>query len=660
MPPKKAKLADPKQPTLFGMLQKPEKDEQENKSSDNIAGWRTIPSLRKELKTVRQKCDSKTDKAMQIVFRSLHFLICEDIALVKFKPLIEFLHSLDKAGYSLSDLNILKLSDIGYDSSYTSTELLRCMPQTVEDNLKSEMANSKVVTALADESTDISNHKRLVIYAQIISEDMKPSTRFLTNIECQDATGRGIAMSILNEFNKRGVPAEKIMSFGSDGASVMTGKVNWCAAIMRHENPHMQNIHCVAHKLALCTSQAAENIQPLKKHQQILTDLFYYFKGSAKRAAKLHDIQALLDDPTLTIKEIHSVQWLSYFNALTAVYRTIDSLMTYLADVGVKDPKANGLKKKIATDQFISITYMMMDAMAPVTILSQFFQTENVDVALMRVKLDLCLSDLELIKEMNSHSLLKLKEDLKDDKFRNDHHVTTTSFNLKNLLTEFVDSLTNNIRSRFPENDLLANFSVLAMRPLSFLSSKQLEDFGNEEIKSLCELYGREQTVTWKATVPQEQPLSTEHKNTSQPLIDFQKTLEEWRLLKRVVLAEQYPRDCMWQLWSSIVNYHGKEFPNITILARLALTSAVHTAGCERGFSVQNRIHTTFRNRLNVETQQQLMRVKLDGPYQDEAKLASAGAVSLDETGKPHFDTALGIWRTSKDRRIYELKVLKN
>ena len=87
------------------------------------------------------------------------------------------------------------------------------MSSVVEDNFKSDLANSKVVTALADESTDISNHKSLVIYAQIISEDMKPSTRFLTNIECQDATGRGIAKSILDEFNKRGVPAEKNHEF---------------------------------------------------------------------------------------------------------------------------------------------------------------------------------------------------------------------------------------------------------------------------------------------------------------------------------------------------------------------------------------------------------------------------------------------------------------
>ena len=48
MPPKKAKLADPKQPTLFGMLQKPEKDEQENKSSDNNESVTTESDQKKQ------------------------------------------------------------------------------------------------------------------------------------------------------------------------------------------------------------------------------------------------------------------------------------------------------------------------------------------------------------------------------------------------------------------------------------------------------------------------------------------------------------------------------------------------------------------------------------------------------------------------------------
>lgn len=36
--------------------------------------------------------------------------------------------------------------------------------------------------------------------------------------------GKGIADAVLAEFGKRGVQAKKIMSLGSDGASVMTGK----------------------------------------------------------------------------------------------------------------------------------------------------------------------------------------------------------------------------------------------------------------------------------------------------------------------------------------------------------------------------------------------------------------------------------------------------
>ena len=53
---------------------------------------------------------------------------------------------------------------------------------------------------------------------------MRPSTHFVTNIECQDAKGKEIADAVLAEFDKRGVQPKKIMSLGSDGASVMTGK----------------------------------------------------------------------------------------------------------------------------------------------------------------------------------------------------------------------------------------------------------------------------------------------------------------------------------------------------------------------------------------------------------------------------------------------------
>jgi hypothetical protein len=186
---------------------------------------------------------------------------------------------------------------------------------------------------------------------------------------------------------------------------------------------------------------------------------------------------------------------------------------------------------------------------------------------------------------------------------------------------------------RFGGQDFLVNFSVLGMRPLSFLSPQQLEEYGCKEIEALSAFYGSQQTSTW---LEDGEKLT----KTSPPLIDSDKTMQELQLVKKVVIAEQYPRDSMHQLWALIVKYHP-EFPNLTILSKLALTSSVHTAGCERGFSVQNRILTTFRNRLTIDTQHRLMMVKLD-PH---------------NRNSFNFDLAITKWKNAKERRIYELNL---
>ena len=46
------------------------------------------------------------------------------------------------------------------------------------------------------------------------------------------------------------------------------------------------------------------------------------------------------------------------------------------------------------------MTYLMMDAMTPVTILSQFFQKENVDVALIKVTTNLIHLSIQIISSM--------------------------------------------------------------------------------------------------------------------------------------------------------------------------------------------------------------------------------------------------------------------
>ena len=106
------------------------------------------------------------------------------------------------------------------------------------------------------------------------------------------------------------------MGLGTDGARAMTGMCEGLTGYMTRDNPMLVKYHCIANKLALVTSQAADGVQFLVDYQSVLTGIFYYFKASAVRTHKLSDIQTLLDEPTLKVKEVHQVSFHSSSNHL--------------------------------------------------------------------------------------------------------------------------------------------------------------------------------------------------------------------------------------------------------------------------------------------------------------------------------------------------------
>ena len=122
------------------------------------------------------------------------------IPLGKFKYLVGFLKEL-----GLQELEILGEKEITYDSSYAASEVLTSLSGVVDRSLNQNMEKSPCVTALADESTDITNQKRLVMYVQLCDpETLQPSNHYLSNVHCDDVTGVGIAGAILKEFRDRG------------------------------------------------------------------------------------------------------------------------------------------------------------------------------------------------------------------------------------------------------------------------------------------------------------------------------------------------------------------------------------------------------------------------------------------------------------------------
>ena len=84
-------------------------------------------------------------------------------------------------------------------------------------------------------------------------------------------------------MEKRNLHKDKMKGFGSSGVSVMTGKNNGVSKRMKDDSPFLVSIHCMAHRLALCTSQVANGIPYLAKFKEILAAL-----QGLSQAAPLH------------------------------------------------------------------------------------------------------------------------------------------------------------------------------------------------------------------------------------------------------------------------------------------------------------------------------------------------------------------------------------
>ncbi|KAL5022803.1 hypothetical protein ScPMuIL_001958 [Solemya velum] len=577
--------------------------------SDHTAAV-SAPKLALQFEAAAANAFSEEEEAILKAIKTVFWMASENLPLSKYEGLMGLMKDLE-----VPKLECLKVSErIDYTSYYTANEILAAISDQIEEEVDQKIRDSPFITLLSDESTDITNTKRMTINARIVNPKTSvPETLYLRDLEYEDGTGEGLATVLWEEVCSRGIPPSKVIGFGSDGASVMTGEGKGVKGRLLQHNPHMIHIHCMAHRLALCTSQAAADIPMLKKYQEWLTSLFYNLKVSATRENELHKVQAVLDSPVLKYKEIHAVRWLSCFQAVEAVYRTLDPLIVYFHQRNAaKDPKAKGLMKVMASTQFVYITYLLMDVLPIVSRLCLQLQAQDLDVAKAKVSLDQCLSDLDAYREDRQLFPTHIEHFdtdvvLKEEKYEfKGHLLASTSTNLTALKSQFLNKLVANINKRFPHRSIINNFFILAMRTIHMVSDP--ENFGNDELEELLKHFGEEKV--FKGAV-------------SAPIVPKATVRTEWGRAKVIVKSMHYPVDKMANLWEMLTVHHAEDIPNLIRLAQVALCLPLHTADCERTFSQQNQILTKQRNRLLPTVSDRLLRVRLHGKEHDGAKTLS-------------------------------------
>lgn len=544
------------------------------------------------------RATSKAEDALTAASKNVYWLAKEELATFKYSSL----NALTKA----QDCPAMKHLCVGRNAQYTSydiaEEIQDAISSCIEEDIDHITSESPFIGILIDESTDISSSKNLIVYVRVVTSNGDFQTHFLKLLEVESqATAQNIYALIKQQLDLRKIPLSKCLGLATDGASTMTGKENGVAALMVAENPYLIPVHCIAHRLALATSQAAKSIPYLVKFQRYLVSIYSYFRHSTNRVHDLQEIERILEDPTLKYQPVYEVRWMSLHLAVQAVRRTLNSLITFLENevASEHDPAARGILEEVRKYEFLATVHLLDDVLLLLTKLSKVFQRENIDFSIIAPMVHSTTSAIKAMKTVPGPILKSFQDEVgtvdgitPTFKGKEIKLSSTSKEQFKRMSLTFIDKVVDNLKQRFPEVDTITAMKLLDPQ---FLPQKQssLATYGVCELDVLLEHYGTPKVVNGKQF---------------NPPVDADACRQEMPLFKQLVF-HSYSSMSLHELWKIMAAKHVEHFPALITLAKACFIVPVSTAQCERGFSTQNRIKSKLRNRLKAKHLDILLRI---------------------------------------------------
>lgn len=167
----------------------------------------------------------------------------------------------------------------------------------------------------------------------------KVTTRFLSIQKLERATAAncyGEIIAALHEYCGIQEPElwSKLVGFGSDGASVMTGRRSGVGARMKEHQPKLQTVHCIAHRLELAIKQASKNVPMVCKMDQFLINIFLFYHNSTLNRGLLRRTAEALGVTRFIPTRTGGTRWIGHTqNALTNLLSGYPAIVQHLLEV---------------------------------------------------------------------------------------------------------------------------------------------------------------------------------------------------------------------------------------------------------------------------------------------------------------------------------------
>jgi len=494
----------------------------------------------------------------------------------------------------------------GLRSRYSATEIVVHISQQMSKRACQQIIKTGGhIAVLVDESTTVDNKSTLIVYLKCMSvPSVEPHFMFLQLIELEDQTAATITKTLLECLSCNGFTTEylktHLVAFASDGASVMTGTKSGVARLLGETFPNVIPWHCLNHRLELAVGDAADDVQGIS-HFKTFLDCLYSLYSRSPKTQKLVETEACeLHQQFKKIGRVLSTRWVaSSFRTVKAVWNNKEALAAHFHDAADRTSphydkafasKYVGLRKKLCSPEFIVDLGLMYDSLEELSLLSEQLQNRNMSLPEADKLIHRCIRRFESMKvkpgpmmtkaKSYAESLMvkstKLEVNTKHVPINSKQFLTSVADNLRQrlLLSDRVTAMSNSAvaaaTSKVAEEvrrqklaSLLAKLSVLEP---NFWPSQMDDDYGEQEVRQLCEHF------------------SLPYGSTRDAYCDYKDS-------------------------------GGKQITQaLKPLMHCVKTIPVSTAECERGFSAMNLIATDLRSVLLVKHISALMFIKINGP----------------------------------------------
>ncbi|XP_076452735.1 uncharacterized protein C17orf113-like [Babylonia areolata] len=517
-------------------------------------------------------------------FRTLLCMSKRNIAANNFGALIEL--------QEVNGVQSLKSGPV-YTHHSSVSQMEQCLDDITKQEIREKLEKSDSVGIIIDETLNCTLDKKLIMFARIENNGVV-ETLFLGNYTIDRETSECVFDMLVEVLQEWSITDRQLAGLGSDGASVMTGRLNGVGVRLKARQPALVHIHCAAHRVALATKDATENVQSISDYRLCLQQIFKLYKASGDRTHRLKEICDALDSVEyLCLKHPISVRWLSLGKAVTAVRSVYPALTLELEEEAQrKNAAAVGLSRKCRMFAFVAMTYMLSDIIPVMERLNLTFQQEEVNLSDIHPAVQSAKARLQHLlttpgQKEQEFSDVVTRDDGVFQTIRLTHVDREATF--KAARQNFIEQLLQSLRDRFPDDQMsivsaLANIFDRQRYPPSNPIPGPLDHYATRELTVLTRHY---------ATVLNGPRAQTDFNQ-------FKRTLSGYGG------DDTFAMSCRIVIRNMAVQY-----PDFASLAKIALVIPVSSVAAERGFSVQNGIKTEARSRLGEGRVSRLMRLNI-------------------------------------------------